>query len=96
MSESMIPRITIPDDEDRATVIAALMHYSRKVSHVACEHGDITMMISEMRIAVDLLDEIMHQMKAGLDEKLGKFSDEDFSAAVDTFWQQMSRDDDDV
>lgn len=55
-----IPRITVPDSEDAATVTVALMHYAHRIAARCTANGDLDHFINELRRTVDLLETVVH------------------------------------
>jgi len=95
--DGLVPRIAVPDEYDRATVIAALMHYSRVISAQALVSCDIVKLIKEQRIVVDLLDEILTSVRTEAQAKvdgLATLSDEDLSEILDRFQREINGSDD--
>jgi predicted transcriptional regulator len=86
--DSMIPRITVPGKEDRATVVAALMHYSHDVAVQYLRDHDVVGLIKEQRIIVDLLEDLVRSVRADLtaDQVLSEtLSQTDFDDIRDIF-----------
>jgi hypothetical protein len=83
----MVPRIVVPDEEDRATVVAALIQYSHGVVHAASGFGDIGRFIHEQRIIVELMEELVEQAREdAVRDTFGPLpSDQDIAEAVEEF-----------
>jgi hypothetical protein len=90
----MEPRIVVPDDDDRATIVAALVQYTHGVSARAMLNGDVTHMITELKITVGLLEVLCEQAIAEQAERIfGPVpSDEDIKEAFEKFRKTHGKD----
>jgi len=90
----MEPRIVVPNTDDFATVVSALVEYSHIVSARAVRSGDVTTLIEEQKRIVGLL-ETLHN--AVLDECAEKLfgpvpDDEDIQKAFEKFRTELGDD----
>ena len=73
----MVPRIVVPDDDDKATVVAALVQYTHTVSARAQLTGDFCHMIDELKITVGLLETLRDAVQEEIADHLSP-SEEDW------------------
>lgn len=97
MDSGFVPRITIPDSEDRATVMAALIHYSKAVHKRTARCGDVEGYIHEIRITTDLLSGLVDTERAALDTALGLAlpSDDEIADFMNSDFGSLNDQDDD-
>lgn len=91
MNDTFIPRITVPDSEDRATVIAALTHYSHLVTHQASQEGDVVRMVDEMRIVVGVMEELVQQCRIDA-VQTHALTDDGLAEVMEQFTQEITGD----
>lgn len=94
MDNSMTPRIVVPDGEDMATVVAALVQYSHSVVARAMLNGDFSAMIDEQKIVVGLLEALREQARADRAEQVfGPLpTDDEIGETLEMFRKEFGKD----
>lgn len=70
MSDGMIPRITVQDDDDRYMVVQALMHHMHRVAASALLSGDVNGLVDDTRVIGRLLDELVTEAVVPTDDEM--------------------------
>lgn len=91
MRNPMQPRIVVPDGDDMATVVAALVQYTHGVSARAMLNGDFSHMIDELQISVGLLETLRDQARSEhATEVFGPMpSDEQLAESIEKFREEF-------
>lgn len=93
MSDGMIPRIAVPDEDDRATIVAALIHYSHTLTGRAEECGyHFAHLVAEMKITADLLTDLVEQTRNEAITAAFDASDEEMAEHLKKLRQEFGND----
>lgn len=78
MSSPMEPRITIRDEEDQGTVIAALVQYAHTTAARTTLNGDWSGMVDELGRVVGILGTLRDQLQTEeVHQRFGTLPDDD-------------------
>lgn len=72
MSDGMVPRITVRDDDDRHMIVTALVHQMHRTAASALLSGDIVGMVEDTRVIGRLLDELVTESTLPPDEEIAE------------------------
>ena len=71
-TSELLPRITVPDEGDRATVAAALVAYWHEVACAARKGPDLVGAVSEGKIIMALLQGLIEETQTEIDALMDK------------------------
>lgn len=73
MSDGMVPRITVTDDDDRCMVIVALMHHMRWVTTSALQTGNVSGMVDDTKALARLLEDLITEAVVPTDNEMSEY-----------------------